>query len=117
MIESKREVITLKDPVVEKLYSEMPARLYVSEMDGRISGGSVRNYEGVGDRLRNLRERMGIPQREIAKTTGTTQSCVSRLEDFTQTPGISLRTLVKHLRALGYELDLTFRQVEKIGNE
>ena len=111
------EVITLKDPVVEKLYSEMPARLYVSEMNGRISGGPVRSYEGVGDRLRNLREQIGIPQREIAKTTGTTQSCVSRIEDFTQTPGISLRTLVKHLRALGYELDLTFRQVEKIGNE
>lgn len=106
----------MKDPVVEQLYSEMPARLYVFDMNGRISGGPVRNYEGIGDRLRNLREQAGIPQRVIAKATGTTQSCVSRLEDFTQTPGISLRTLVKHLRALGYELDLTFRQVEKIEN-
>jgi predicted transcriptional regulator len=104
----------LKDPVVEKLYSEMPARLYVSEINGRISGGPVRNYEGIGDKLRNLREQAGIPQREIAKKTGTTQSGISRLEDFTETPGISLRTLVKHLRALGYELDLTFRQIEKI---
>ena len=84
--------------MVEKLYSEMPARLYVSEMNGRINGGPVRNYEGIGDRLRNIRERIGIPQREIARSTGTTQPLRLSLEDFTQTPGISLRTLVKHLR-------------------
>ena len=95
----------MKDPVVEKLYSEMPARLYVSEMDGRISGGSVRNYEGVGDRLRNLRERMGIPQREIAKTTGTTQSCVSRLEDFTQNAWHQSANACKHLQVLAMNWD------------
>ena len=70
-------------------------------MNGRINGGPVRNYEGIGDGLRNIRERIGIPQERLPGPLALLSLASSRLEDFTQTLGISLRTACKTFASLG----------------
>ena len=63
--------------------------------------------------LRELRERAGISQSELARRVGTTPSVICRLED-PDYEGHSLKTLRRIVTALGMGLEL--KLVEKSNN-
>ena len=71
-----------------------------------------RGYERAGRtirlamEIRELREKRGLSQRELAERLGTTQSAVARLEAGNVSP--SLPTLDKVAEALGVELVVSF---------
>jgi transcriptional regulator with XRE-family HTH domain len=75
-----------------------------------------RGYERAGRAIRlaaevrELREKRGLSQRELAERLGTTQSAVARLEAGSVSP--SLPTLDKLADALGVELVVGFVDVD-----
>ena len=66
------------------------------------------------DALRNLRERAGLSQTELARRMGTTPSVISRLED-PDYDGHSLKTVRRIVDALGLSLELNI--VKKTGKK
>ena len=64
--------------------------------------------------LRNLRERAGLTQSELAQRMGTTPSVISRLED-PDYDGHSFKTLQRIVSALGMSLELNI--VKKSGKK
>jgi transcriptional regulator with XRE-family HTH domain len=61
--------------------------------------------------VRDLREKRGLSQRELAERLGTTQSAVARLEAGNVSP--SLPTLDKVAAALGVELIVSFVDLDE----
>jgi transcriptional regulator with XRE-family HTH domain len=61
--------------------------------------------------VRDLREKRGLSQRELAERLGTTQSAVARLEAGNVSP--SLPTLDKVAEALGVELVVSFVDLDE----
>lgn len=61
----------------------------------------------VGVVIKDLRQKSGITQDELARRIHTTKSAVSRLEN--RTGGARLETLEKVAHALGKELVIEFR--------
>jgi ribosome-binding protein aMBF1 (putative translation factor) len=84
------------------------------EAKGARAGSPARRrgYERAGRAIRlavevrELREKRGLSQRELAERLGTTQSAVARLEAGNVSP--SLPTLDKVADALGVELVVSF---------
>jgi transcriptional regulator with XRE-family HTH domain len=80
------------------------------------SSARRRGYEHAGRAIRlavevrELREKRGLSQRELAERLGTTQSAVARLEAGNVSP--SLPTLDKLADALGVELVVGFVDVD-----
>lgn len=71
------------------------------------AGRAVRLAMGI----RDLREKRGLSQRELAGRLGTTQSAVARLEAGNVSP--SLPTLDKAAEALGVELVVSFVELDE----
>jgi len=65
----------------------------------------------VGRIVRELRKREGVSQESLARRAGTTQAVVSRIERGEASP--TLRMLGRLLLVLGYEADLTARELER----
>ena len=65
----------------------------------------------IARKLLELRTAAGLTQQELADRAGTTRSVISRLEDDNY-EGHSLSLLRRIADALGYHLDLEFRQRE-----
>lgn len=57
--------------------------------------------ENIGPKVKELRDRRGMGQVELARAAGVGQSLISRIENGTANP--SLRTLVRIAKALGVE--------------
>ena len=67
----------------------------------------ARMADAVARQIRNLREREGLTQRELASRVGTTASAICRLED-ADYEGHYLSMLRRIADALGKELDVRF---------
>lgn len=65
------------------------------------------SYE-LGRQVRELRESVGISQRELAARMGTTQSVIARLEAGGSKP--SLSTLERVAEAVGKTVEVRFRE-------
>ena len=55
--------------------------------------------------IRNERIRRGLTQRRLAELAGVTQQMISRIET-AEAPNVSLRTVLKVARALGFDVGL-----------
>jgi transcriptional regulator with XRE-family HTH domain len=66
----------------------------------------------VGELVRDAREEAGLTQAALAEAITTKQSVVSRWEHGDDTP--RLDTLVRILRACGFEADLTLRRHDDV---
>jgi len=55
--------------------------------------------------IRNERIRKGLTQRRLAELAGVTQQMISRIET-ADAPNVSLRTVLKVARALGFDVGL-----------
>ena len=51
-------------------------RVFITDLNGNIHGGPVREWEGLGNKLRWMREQAGMPQKTLATACGTTQSVI-----------------------------------------
>jgi ribosome-binding protein aMBF1 (putative translation factor) len=87
---------------VKSARADSPARRRGYERSGR----AIR----LAAEVRELREKRGLSQRELAERLGTTQSAVARLEAGHVSP--SLPTLDKLADALGVELVVGFVDVD-----
>lgn len=67
--------------------------------------------EDAGERLRQIREDLGLSQREVAHNAGTSQAQVVRIERG-QTLGVSLRSIAEVADALGYRTEVVFTPYE-----
>jgi len=76
------------------------------EQDGPIEASPVTADERVGPRLRLLRERRGISQRELARRAGVTNASVSQIEQDRVSPSVA--SLHKLASALGLSLAAFF---------
>lgn len=78
-----------------------------------------RGYENAGrairlaHELRELREKRGLSQRELANRVGTTQSAIARLESGQISP--SLPTLDRVAAALDADVVVTFLDAKDLG--
>lgn len=64
-------------------------------------------YFPLGQKILQIRSRLGLTQKELARRMGTSQQAVSRLERGMYS-GYTLRTLAKLARATGTELVVEF---------
>lgn len=64
--------------------------------------------------LYRTRERQGLSQTEAAKLAGLHQQAVSRLEQPGSNPRVN--TLLRYLKALGYDLDIRPVGASEVGN-
>ena len=85
----------MKDPGFRRLYKEEEAKFSVSQ------------------KIRRLREKLGITQQELAKKAKTSQSAIARIES-ADYEGHSLSNLEEIARALGAALVIDFIPREKI---
>ncbi len=60
-------------------------------------------------KIRKLREKAGLTQTELAQLMGSTQPAIARLEAGGGNP--NLETLNKIARAIGYEVNVTFKKI------
>jgi transcriptional regulator with XRE-family HTH domain len=88
---------------VKRERADLPARRRGYERAGR----TIR----LATEIRELREKRGLSQRELAERLGTTQSAVARLEAGNVSP--SLPTLDKVAEALGVELVVSFVDLDE----
>ena len=63
-------------------------------------------------KLAQVRKDKSITQNNIKEATGLTQQAVSRIETGTNGRSPTLKTLLRYVDALGYELTLTLKQGE-----
>ena len=79
---------------------------YVSEEDREIINLEVK----LIGKMIEAREKQGLTQRDLAKTSGVYQSVIDRIESLRSTP--QLDTLLKVLIPLGYSLEIIPLQKE-----
>lgn len=65
----------------------------------------------LGLQLQTLRENAGITQQQLASSAGTSQSAVARIESG-RYERLSLTTLLKLSRGLGFTLDIAFKPIK-----
>ena len=68
--------------------------------------------QSVAALVRDVRQEVGLSQTALAAAVGTKQSVVSRWEAGADTPRVD--TLVRILRACGYEADLALRRHDDV---
>ena len=85
----------MKDPEFRRLYKEEEAKFSVSQ------------------KIKKLREKLGMTQQALAKKVKTTQSAIARIES-TDYEGHSLSKLEEIAKALGAALIIDFIPKEKI---
>ncbi|WP_282608965.1 helix-turn-helix domain-containing protein [Pelagibius sp. Alg239-R121] len=73
----------------------------------------IKLEESVPEQFRELRERRGLTQSELADAAETKQSMVSRLEK-SHTPNWQVSTLLKLSRALDAQLKITLEPAEEV---
>lgn len=59
----------------------------------------------LGDLIRDLREKAGLTQAQLARKVGTSQSAIARIEDANYT-GSKLATIAKIAAALGHQVEV-----------
>jgi len=69
----------------------------------------------LGELIAAARASAGLTQTELAATIGTTQSVISRWERGADSPRVD--TLVRILRACGYEPDLVLRPTDDVDRD
>ena len=82
----------LKDPEFKKLFEEEYCRLQ------------------IGVKIAELREKIGLTQKQLAKKAHTSQQAISRLESGSYT-GYTNGVLEKIALAMGWTLDIHFKKV------
>ena len=85
----------MKNPEFRRLYEEEESKFSVSQ------------------KIRRLREQLGITQQQLAKLTHTSQAAIARIES-ADYEGHSLSKLYEISEALGAKLVIDFIQVRKI---
>lgn len=85
----------MKDPEFRRLYEKEEAKFSVSQ------------------KIRRLRERLGVTQQQLAKLTHTSQAAIARIES-ADYEGHSLSKLYEISEALGAKLVIDFIPVKKI---
>ena len=70
----------------------------------------------IADKIRQLRKKAGLSQKELAKRINTGQSAISRLENSSYEPS-TMNTLVKIAKALGYNLTIDFTPAVSNNNQ
>lgn len=89
------------------------ARKKKEKLDGYINTNAYSNVDAmIGDKLLrmslvNARKSKGVTQKELAKLSGLSESCISNIESG-ESSSPTLRSLVKYTTALGIELSVEF---------
>lgn len=95
-----KNVRTFEDRLKEDLKDSEFNRLFQEEYQKLL----------IGTKIIELREKVGLTQRQLAKRAHTSQQAISRLEDGTYT-GYTLGILEKIALAMGRTLDIRFRRI------
>ena len=85
-----------EEKILNKLLEDPEVRQYIDELDKESK---------FRQRLVQARKEAGIHQKTIGMLTGLNQRAISRVET-NNAISPNLRTLVKYVSAIGYELDL-----------
>ena len=85
-----------EDKILEELMEDPEVKQHIDELDKEAE---------FRQRLVQARKDAGIHQKTIGMLTGLDQRAISRVET-NNTISPNLRTLVKYVNAIGYELDL-----------
>ena len=85
-----------EEKILEELMEDPEVRLHIAELDKESE---------FRQRLVQARKDAGIHQKTIGMLTGLDQRAISRVET-NNAISPNLRTLVKYVNAIGYELDL-----------
>lgn len=89
------------------------ARKKKEKLDGYINTNAYSNTDAmIGDKLlrmelANARKSRHISQKELAKLSGLSESCISNIESG-ESSSPTLRSLIKYTTALGIELSVEF---------
>jgi transcriptional regulator with XRE-family HTH domain len=89
------------------------ARKKKEKLDGYIDKNAYSNTDAmIGDKLLrmalyNARKSKHISQKELAKLSGLSESCISNIESG-ESSSPTLRSLIKYTTALGIELSVDF---------
>ena len=85
-----------EEKILEELMEDPEVKQHIEELD---------KEDEFRRRLVQARKEAGIPQKTIGMLTGLDQRAISRVET-NKAISPNLRTLVKYVNAIGYELDL-----------
>jgi len=85
-----------EEKILEELMKDPEVKLHIDELEKEAK---------FRKRLVQVRKDLGIHQKTIGMLTGLDQRAISRVET-NKAVSPNLRTLVKYVNALGYELDL-----------
>jgi transcriptional regulator with XRE-family HTH domain len=89
------------------------ARKKKEKLDGYVNKDAYSNTDAmIGDKLlrmalTNARKSRHISQKELAKLSGLSESCISNIESG-ESSSPTLRSLIKYTTALGIELSVEF---------
>lgn len=89
------------------------ARKKKEKLDGYINTSAYSNTDAMIDdklfrmALANARKSRNLTQKELAKLSGLSESCISNIESG-ESSSPTLRSLVKYTSALGIELSIDF---------
>ena len=98
------------------------ARKKKEKLDGYINTNAYSNTDAmINDKilrmqLTNARKAKHISQKELAKLSGLSESCISNIETG-ESSSPTLRSLVKYTTALGIELSIEFNSKDSQGSE
>ena len=97
------------------------ARKKKEKLDGYINTNAYSNTDAmIGDKLlrmelTNARKSKHISQKELAKLSGLSESCISNIESG-ESSSPTLRSLIKYTTALGIELNVQFNGCKDLQN-
>lgn len=89
------------------------ARKKKEKLDGYINADAYSNTDAmINDKLfrmalANVRKSKNLTQKELAKLSGLSESCISNIESG-ESSSPTLRSIVKYTTALGIELSIDF---------
>ena len=89
------------------------ARKKKEKLDGYINTNAYSNTDAmISDKLlrmtlSDIRKSKHLTQKELAKLSGLSESCISNIENG-ESSSPTLRSLIKYTTALGVELDVSF---------
>jgi len=72
--------------------------LKIAQMSDNLKKGVISPIENIGEQIKNIRETLGMTQKQLAKRVGVKQPVISRIEK--QSENCSMRTVLKILNAL-----------------
>ena len=70
-------------------------RLRVAQMSDTLQKGITTPIEDIGKQIKNIRETLGMTQKQLARRIGVKQSVISRIEK--KSENCSLKTILKNV--------------------